>query len=227
MKNGFSHDVFMLFCMFSLVSGANLPVVLWHGMGASSGTAGGTSVIKKIIEDNIGDLDSYISPALPEVYFHHQPLPSKLLTASLISIRYGHSQACTAFNKEHKDEHTFAMPDCCPPSPVQGFALLPLCIMSFLCKAWWRSSSYAVSWFLSNQYFCLMESLRPKSFILNSVRLIKALNENACLKTSSRFWHAGSYVLSISTGKDAEEVYSGFFGNITAQVGLQYKDVNE
>ena len=30
---------------------------------------------------------------------------------------------------------------------------------------------------------------------------------------------AGSYVLSISTGADAEETYSGFFGNITAQAG--------
>ena len=34
---------------------SSLPVVLWHGMGASCCTTGRTSIVQKLIEDNLGE----------------------------------------------------------------------------------------------------------------------------------------------------------------------------
>ena len=48
-------------------------------------------------------------------------------------------------------------------------------------------------------------------------------NSDVMFFTLIHNWPTGSYVLSISTGNDAEETYSGFFGNITAQVS-QHSD---
>ena len=57
-QNAIGHRPFMLVAiLYNLVTvQGNLPVVLWHGMGASSGVVGGTSIIKKILQDNLGEV---------------------------------------------------------------------------------------------------------------------------------------------------------------------------